>query len=262
MIEKNKIAASFSRSATTYDSVAYLQRDVGNRLLKNIDDADVNNADIKQCLDLGCGTGFFQEALHTRFSQANHIACDLSEGMLQYVKTHRAVSVSCVGADAEKLPFANDSIDLIYSNLALQWCEYLDTAFAEAHRALAKNGYFCLTTLGPKTLYELKAAWSCVDEYEHVNQFQNFSQWSEAFTKQGFKIIHSHQQYKVLQFESLKQLSQELKQLGAHNMNAGQSRSLMGKQRWQCLQTAYDAYRMTNGYYPATYEVYYIILKK
>jgi len=86
VIDKVKIAQSFSRSANTYDSVAYLQRDVGCQLLESIDSLWLNKDNITQCLDLGCGTGYFQAALQARFNKANHIACDLAEGMLRHIE--------------------------------------------------------------------------------------------------------------------------------------------------------------------------------
>lgn len=261
MIDKTKIAHSFSRAATTYDSVAYLQRYIGQQLLDQMGHVLLDKKAIQRCVDLGCGTGFFQDALQARFDSAQHIACDLAEGMLQYVQQQKK-HVQLVCADAEVMPFKDNSVDLVFSNLALQWCENIDAVFAESYRILDKGGYFCLTTLGPKTLYELKQSWAKVDQHEHVNHFKTYQAWLDAAKHQSFSVEVAQRKEEVLLFESLKQLTQELKQLGAHNMNAGQAKSLTGRKRWQALQEAYQSFRDVDGYYPATYDVYYLIVKK
>ena len=262
MIDKVKIAQSFSRSANTYDSVAYLQRDIGGQLIELIQSTVPDNAGITQCLDLGCGTGFFQDALQTHFSQANHVACDLAVGMLSHIKKNQTKQVQLAAADAENLPFVEDSFDFIFSNLALQWCEDLDAVFAEAYRVLQAGGYFCLSTLGPKTLYELKESWEQVDEHQHVNGFKEDQYWLNAAKAQGFSVEQHRIKPECLYFDTIKQLTYELKQLGAHNMNAGQAKSLTGRQRWHGLQQAYQAFCNARGQFPATYEVYYYCLRK
>jgi len=262
VIDKVKIAQSFSRSANSYDSVAYLQRDIGGQLLELIDRAVLDKNHMTQCLDLGCGTGFFQDALQARFTQANHIVCDLALGMLQHVQKNQAGRVQLAAADAECLPFVSNSFDFVFSNLALQWCEDLDEVFTEANRVLRAGGYFCLSTLGPKTLYELKESWEHVDEHQHVNSFKEDQCWLKSAKAQGFSVEQHQIKPECLYFDTIKQLTYELKQLGAHNMNAGQAKSLTGRQRWHGLQQAYRAFCNTRGQFPATYEVYYYCLRK
>ena len=74
-------------------------------------------------------------------------------------------------ADAEALPLVNDSVDLVFSSLALQWCYRPDHLFAELARVLKPGGICVFTSLGPDTLRELRAAWAAVDAHQHVNAF-------------------------------------------------------------------------------------------
>ena len=57
--DKRQVAASLSRAAASYDSVAALQRQVGNQLLARLP-ADLQ---VASWLDLGSGTGYFSRVL-------------------------------------------------------------------------------------------------------------------------------------------------------------------------------------------------------
>ncbi len=66
-LEKKAVAASFSRAAAVYDSVAHLQREVGVQLLTRLERLPGVPATI---LDLGCGTGYFYPALRERYPRS------------------------------------------------------------------------------------------------------------------------------------------------------------------------------------------------
>ena len=58
--EKRLVRRSFERAAHGYDHGAFLQREIGTRLLAHLDPVKI---DPIRTIDLGCGTGFFFEAL-------------------------------------------------------------------------------------------------------------------------------------------------------------------------------------------------------
>ena len=64
-----------------------------------------------------------------------------------------------VCADAARLPFADDSLDLVWSNFTLQWCGAPDAVFVEGALRAAPGRLFLFTTLGRTMLRELRAAW-------------------------------------------------------------------------------------------------------
>lgn len=254
MIDKLKVARSFSRSACTYDQVAYFQRDVGEYLLGLILGIDQEGL----CLDLGCGTGYFREFLVNSFPRSTYLGLDIAEGMLRYCQ-QRHPSLLC--ADAEYLPLSDESCSLIYSNLAVQWCDDLPQLFGELYRVLKSSGTIAFSTLGPETLLELKQAWSAVDNLVHVNSFKSKGQWQQAILDSGFTIEQSHIDITLLRYRQVKDLLDELKTLGAHNVNEGQRQGLTGRRRIQGLLQAYQAF-YTGEYYPATYEVLFWVLRK
>ncbi|WP_297311226.1 malonyl-ACP O-methyltransferase BioC [Neptuniibacter sp.] len=257
LINKQRVANSFSRAAGTYDSVAELQRDIGTQLLTLLPQSSPQSM-----LDLGCGTGFFTPALKQNFSDATLFNLDLAFGMLQFARENRpAEKTHWLCADAEALPLATKSIDLVFSSLAIQWCENLPHLFSEIERILKPGGRFIFSTLGPQTLCELRIAWKEADSYVHVNEFMPDSDIRNAISD-GLMLTHLEEELRILKYAQLKGLTDELKRLGAHNMNAGQQVGLTGRERLRRFKSAYEHQRLDDGTLPATYQVYYAVVEK
>lgn len=259
LIDKARVADSFSRCAASYDSVAQLQRDIGHQLLTMMP------ADVQQprLLDLGSGTGYFAEQLRKNYPQTALCCLDLAQGMLAYARETRPVdNAHWLCGDAENLPLASDSVDLLFSSLVIQWCEQPDALFREIARSLQPGGEAFIATLGPETLYELRSAWAAVDSYTHVNRFLPLEQLQQAIAAAGLDEVDSHTGYQLLCYPQLRELTNELKHLGAHNMNRGQPEGLTGRARIQALKAAYEQFRDDQGLLPATYQVYYLHLRK
>jgi len=256
-LDKKQVAHSFSRAACTYDSVASLQRSVGDVLLKKI----TANNPAQTVIDLGCGTGHFTPQLQSQFPQALIAGVDIAEGMLQFARLHHAAQKNWLCCDAEFLSFADESIDLIYSNFALQWCDNLPRLFAGLRRILKPAGELVFTTLGPSTLHELKSAWQCVDNLVHVNQFHEQATLLKHLQQQGFAHVEFERQPEVMEFECLSDLTRSLKALGAQNVNRGRLNGLTGRKKIQAFKQAYENLRR-NGMLPATYDVFYIKAKR
>ncbi|WP_299178254.1 malonyl-ACP O-methyltransferase BioC [uncultured Neptuniibacter sp.] len=257
VIDKQRVADSFSKAAVTYDSVAELQRDIGEALITYLP-----SRSIEVMADLGCGTGYFTPRLKAEYAEAGLINMDLAFGMLSYARNQRwADDTHWICADAEVLPLRDSSIDLIFSSLAIQWCENLPKLFSEVERVLKPGGRFVVATLGPQTLHELRSAWQKADSYTHVNRFISREGILSALP-QALRCQRFDEELRVLQYPRLKQLTDELKRLGAHNMNAGQQVGLTGRERISRFRDAYEAQRTTEGYLPATYQVFYAVFEK
>lgn len=258
-MEKQKVAESFGRAAGSYDNVAYFQRDVGNRLMALIP-SDRFLTSSNTVVDVGCGTGYFTPMLAT---DDNHVVgVDLSEGMIAYARKHRNDSLSWVVGDAEGLPFADNSVDFIFSSLAIQWCSSYPRLFAELYRVTKPGGTVAISTLLDGTLKELEASWQVVDNYRHVNAFSVANDIDNAFNMAGFSSLATEQYTDVLSFDSVKSLTRELKMLGAHNVNEGRPLNVTGRERILKFKQAYEEYRREDGSLPATYEVLLSVLTK
>lgn len=258
-MEKRQVAESFGRAAGSYDKVAYFQRDVGNRLMALIPQAVLFEQN-STVVDLGCGTGYFTPKLQNNH---NHVVgIDLSEGMIAYAREHRTGDANWVVGDAEMLPFADNSVDVIFSSLAIQWCSSYPRLFAELFRVLKPGGLVAFSTLLDGTLKELEASWHEVDSYTHVNSFSICSDIDDASHTAGFSQLEKEQYTDVLSFETVKSLTRELKMLGAHNVNEGRPLKVTGRERILKFKQAYEKYRRADGSLPASYEVLLSVLSK
>jgi malonyl-CoA O-methyltransferase len=256
-LNKKQVADSFSRAATTYDSVANLQRYVGESLLRSIE----KDTAAKVVLDLGCGTGYFTPKLQSAYPEARIVGVDIAEGMLHFSAAHNPHQRNWICADADFLPLATGSVDIVFSNFALQWCNDLPHLFAELHRVLKPGGESVFTSLGPATLHELKAAWKKVDSHVHVNQFRESQQLLACLEQSGFQIVHFDNKIEVMKFENLSELTRSLKHLGAHNLNSGRATGLTGRKKIQAFKQAYEHFR-NDDVLPATYDIFYVKVKK
>ncbi|MDX1734909.1 MAG: malonyl-ACP O-methyltransferase BioC, partial [Halioglobus sp.] len=257
-VSKADVAASFSRAARQYDSVAALQRDVGHALLERLDRRAARPAVV---LDLGCGTGYFAPHLRERFPAATHIGLDIAEGMVGYARERAGEGGSWLVGDAEELPLAAGSVDLVFSSLALQWCARTERLFRELHRVLAPGGLCVFTSLGPETLSELREAWAAVDTYQHVNTFIAAAELEGAVAGIAALDLALQSEIVVMQYQRVRQLLDELKTLGAHNMNSARQPGLTSRRALQGMLQAYEE-RRRDGQLPATYEVYYGVLQR
>ncbi len=255
--DKRQVAASFSRAAASYDSVAALQRAVGMSLLEHLADPLMPS----RWLDLGSGTGHFSRVLAERFASASGVAVDIAEGMLRHARGEQGGAQYHVAGDAERLPLRDASVDLVFSSLAVQWCGQFASVLAEARRVLRPGGLLAFSSLCVGTLDELRASWQAVDGRVHVNRFRRFEDYQRLCAASGFELLGLERQPHVLHYPDVRSLTHELKALGAHNLNPGRPAGLTGRARMQGFLQAYEAFRQPQGL-PATYQVVYGVLRK
>jgi len=210
-------------AASGYDDVAALQRSVGEILMSQRPQPQ----EINCIVDIGAGTGVFSAQLARHYPAARVIGLDIAEGML--LRARQRFAGSLVLGDAEFLPFASHSVDLLFSNLAIQWCHSVEIAVLEFARVLRPGGWLLLSTFGPQTLRELRAAWACVDDYSHVNGFESLSVIEKALAATGFANIKVETALRTITYPGVVELMRELKGLGAHNLTSRRARHLTGK---------------------------------
>lgn len=253
--DKREVAASFSRAASSYDAVAALQRRVAEQLLDRLP----GGTPPPRWLDLGSGTGFCSRLLAARYPRAEGLALDLAEGMLRHARAAGCTALPVCG-DAERLPLRDGCVDLVLSSLALQWCGDFPAVLHEARRVLRPGGILAFSSLCSGTLQELRDSWQAVDGYAHVNRFRDLADYRDACSRSGLTPLRLDQVAEVLYFPELRQLTHELKALGAHNLNPGRPGGLTGRARLRALTEAYERQRTPAGL-PATYQVVYGVLR-
>ena len=254
-LDRASVRASFDRASATYESAAGLQARVAAELLSRLDDFGLTP---RVVLDLGAGTGRTTRELKRRYPRATVIALDLAYGMLREARRHqmRWRRFERVCGDAQRLPLAGASVDLVFSSLMLQWCEPLDAAFGEVRRVLKPGGFLAFSTFGPATLNELRSAWAQADGHNHVNHFIDMHDVGSALMRAGLSEPVLDVDRIEVDYPDARALMRDLKCIGAHNVTAGRPRALTGRARLQRMEHAYEAYRR-EGALPATYEVIY-----
>ena len=257
-LQKKDVAASFSRAAAVYDSAAHLQREVGERLLTLL---DRYRGLPETILDLGCGTGHFCPELQDLFPGAHYLGVDLAAGMVEYARARSDERAGWLVADAEALPLASESVDLVFSSLAVQWCYRPEHLFAELARVLRPGGLCVFTSLGPHTLYELRSAWATVDSHQHVNTFLPTSELEAAAGRTPAIEMTLERRRFRMEYVRVRELLDELKALGAHNMNRSRPVGLTSRRALQGMLQAYEAFR-SDGVLPATYDVVFGVVEK
>jgi ubiquinone/menaquinone biosynthesis C-methylase UbiE len=117
----------------------------------------------ERALEIGAGTGYFSLNLLRAGVVENAVATDISQGMLDALSESArelevASRVSTVRTDAERLPFPDDSFDLVFGHAILHHLPDLETSFHEFRRVLRPGGM--LAFAGEPSRYgDRLAAW-------------------------------------------------------------------------------------------------------
>ncbi|ROU08948.1 malonyl-ACP O-methyltransferase BioC [Lysobacter enzymogenes] len=267
LFDHRQVRRSFSRAAHGYDQAAALQREVGARLSETLDYLDERVPDV--VVDVGCGPGHLTAAMQQRWPRAQVIALDLALPMLREARGRfgeggwrprllgGARRPDPVCADARALPLRDASVDVLFSNLCLQWVEDLPAVFAGFRRVLKPGGLLLVSTFGPDTLFELRGAFAEADAAPHVSPFASIAQFGDALIAAGFKNPVLDRDEFVLGHDDLGHLMRELRTLGATNASVDRRRSLTGRARFARAAQAYEPLRGADGKLPATWEVVY-----
>lgn len=255
IFDTRQVRRAFGRAASSYDAHAVLQDEVQVRLQERLEDLPTAPGTI---LDVGSGTARGSAALRRRYPHSRTIALDLALPMLRAAKRHRSWlrPFSRVCADAEALPLAEASVDLLHSSLCLQWCGQLGTVLDEFRRVLRPQGTLLFSTFGPHTLHELREAFAEVDATPHVSRFLDIHQVGDAMLAAGFRDPVLERDTFTLTYAKVLDLMRELRAIGATNADTERSRGLTGKQHLERVIKAYEKQRR-DGRLPATYEVVY-----
>lgn len=254
LFDRRQLRRSFGRAAKHYAAVAALQREVEARLLEQLDYLDARKP--ARVLDLGCGPGRASAAMKQRWPKAEVIAVDMALPMLREAGRHSRLwrPLRRVCADVAALPFADQSCDVVFSSLCLQWVEDLPAVFNEFRRVLRPDGLLLIATFGPDTLAELREAYRTIGETPPVSPFTPIQPLGDALLAAGFRDPVLEREHYTLTYPDLRALMQELRAIGANDARAERPRGLAGRTRLQRVTAAYESFRR-DGVLPSSWEV-------
>ncbi|MDT3296245.1 methyltransferase domain-containing protein [Shewanella sp. PP-He15 brown] len=283
-----QIAERFSAAAHSYQDHNQLQRLSAASLLSEFTAQG-------HLLDIGAGPGTDFSAYHSAHQSAHYsehgsiqnppttvFAVDIALGMLHKLKQSYP-DYHGVCADAECLPFVDGCIDVIYSNLALQWCANFPAAVAEMARVLKPNGECHLSLVAQGSLNQL------AELGLRVNDFSTLEALKAAFKLDTWQFLEVQLIPMTVHFDTLKALLYSIKGVGASVQSASATHStssissansisldsstiqsagevagaiaaaelaprLRGRQDWQAMQAKAESLRVPQGL-PLTYQI-------
>lgn len=128
-----------------------------------------------------------------------------------------------VAADEEALPFADGSLDLIVSALALQSVNDLPGALAQIRRALKPDGLFLAALLGGETLTELRQSFAAAEAEidggvsPRVAPFADLRDLGALLQRAGFALPVVDTDRVTVRYATAFDLMRDLRGMGATN---------------------------------------------
>jgi malonyl-CoA O-methyltransferase len=263
-IDRQKVRDSFHRQATDYDGYAVVQGRVVERLMCLLQAEGVRPA---RLLDIGAGTGRLLAKLRESYPTAFAVGADLAFGMCRTASANLAADrVHLVNADAERLPFADGSFDLVLSTSTFQWLTTLDHAFAEVQRVLAPGGLFCFALFGEKTLFELRDSYRMALQVQggadRSHSFFSASEVLSALQRVGFSEPGAISEMEVEWHSDVPELLRSLKRIGAGSAAPVAAQGLSQRRVMLEMMEEYRKSYGKDGAIPASYEVVYGVGRK
>jgi malonyl-CoA O-methyltransferase len=251
-LDRAAIRRNADRASARYDGSAVLAARLRDELARRLEWISFVPETV---LDLGCGTGHGAAALAARWPRARVIALDASPGMLEQAAQRDPSSrIERLCAQAEAIPLPDASIDLVFSNLMLPWCEDIDAVFAEIARVLAPQGLVTFTTLGPDTLVELRSAWRAAGGSDALHPFTDMHDLGDGLVRAGLAEPVLDVSRYTLTYTDVAAVLRDLRATASQNAVTARARGLTGRKRLGALEAAYEKFREA-GVLPASYEV-------
>jgi len=232
MIDKQQLKLHFSKNASSYDEYAHVQKNMKDFLIEFMLENNRNNPEVKNILEIGCGTGYLTSALIDLFPYSHITAVDIAPGMITEIKSKiKNVSVGFICGDLEEMDI-NNTYDIIISNATFQWFNHITTTIEKLYAALNPNGILCFSTFGENTFFELNESFKKVKEEltikESVYSGQSFYGLNElsilckdAIRNQNIDdiLVQSKEIFEYEYFNNCNDFFSSIKKTGANNSN-------------------------------------------
>ncbi|RUO31748.1 hypothetical protein CWE12_01740 [Aliidiomarina sedimenti] len=251
-IDKQHIQHSFDRASTSYQRYNQLQQQVASSMLTML-----GATNYPSLLDAGCGPGINYPALAGHCG--DYIGLDLSRAMV-----NKAVAVlsaaeaktnsTLIQGDLEAIGLATNSVDAVFSSLAIQWAHQPAEALAELVRVSKPGSPILISTVLADSLQPLSQLRTAIDGQPGANPQLSLSDWRYLLTQQqGLARWRCVEEQLTVYSPDLKTLLLGIKGVGATARNGG----TLSPGTWRQLAADYEAYRSVAGL-PLTYQIGFI----
>lgn len=229
MIDKQQVKLHFSKNASNYAQYAHVQKKMRDILIKFMLHNRKASIEVKNILEIGCGTGYLTCALTELFPSAHITAVDIAPGMISEIKSKfENNSVDFICGDIEELTLDN-TYDIIISNATFQWFNHMPITINKLYSALKTKGLLCFSTFGKDTFYELnkcfdkaKKDMSIKEPISPGQSFYNLNELAELCKNVVINddiIVQSKETFEYEYFDTCKDFLYSIKKIGANNSN-------------------------------------------
>jgi SAM-dependent methyltransferase len=167
-----------------------------------------------------------------------------------------------VAADEESLPFAEGSVDLVVSALALQFVNDLPGTLIQIRRALKPDGLLLAAMIGGDTLTELRSSFAAAEtEVEggvspRVAPFVDIRELGGLLQRAGFALPVIDSERLAVRYNSALALMRDLRRMGATNTLHERLRTPLKRSTLECVTAIYaDRFADPDGRIRATFEI-------
>ena len=220
----------------------------------------------RRILDVGCGLGRCRADLLERYRDASWTGIELSESLAGAGRTEQRRGLGMarlwrevprwIVADGARLPVADDSVDLVFSNLMLHWHPAPHLVLPEWKRVLRVDGLLMFSCFGPDTLVELRTAVAATLPRASPMPFVDMHDFGDMMVASGFATPVMDVERLTLTFASAAAVLAEVRALGGNPRDDRPAALPSGRQARSLLR-ALDAQRNAEGRIPLTFEIAY-----
>lgn len=300
-VNKDRVAKGFDKAAKCYQDHSSIQKQVSqDALAKLYVSLGINSNEDYELerdwlLDIGCGPALYSEQLSKLCN--NLIGIDIAHAMLQQAQRsysqHKeptsvaqklvnkgnkgAKSFLLANCDAECLAIKPNSIDVIFSSMALQWCSSPHIALQEVFRTLKPKGSALLAIMVGESFSHLHNAFKAIGTPSRVNRFYSTNDWLKASNIYDW-CTESHLKNYVSYHTSTFSMLKSIKQIGANtlvsaqqsdlnknnrnNTSSSTTKAYLSKQELNNLDQYFKENHYRNSNFPLEYQVLYLSIHK
>lgn len=253
----------------TLDDAQFLYLEIAQRMRERLQCIRIQP---ERLLDAGCGDGAGLPVLSALYPQAHYTGLDhcvplLEEARRRYrpsglknwinaLRRH-GPAPEFMQADLAASGLGPESMDMVWSNLALHWHPQPHRVLNEWQRILKVNGLVMFSCLGPATLKELRDAVAEADLGTATPTFVDMHDFGDLLVENGFADPVMDQETLNLTYASPERLLEDIRALGGNP--ASQRRRGLTSRAWRdrLLQALERQRRSDDGRIHMTIEVAY-----
>jgi malonyl-CoA O-methyltransferase len=250
----------------------FLRREIASRMHEKLELVKINASTV---LDAGCGDGLDLALLGARFPQAQILGLDASlpallSGAQLQKKSRQGLSqllgklmvdafrskpnTHLICGNFARPGLKKNSLDVLWSNLALHWHPQPDLVLSEWMSLLRVNGLVMFSSFGPDTMIELRQVFSAVDDFPHTLPFVDMHDLGDMLVQAGFATPVMDVERITLRYQDVQQLFADVRALGGNPLLT-RRKGLLGRKDFAKVVTELEKTRGADGRIPLSFEI-------